>query len=191
VDARESKPAALQAQQRRAAHLPLGAQRRADSLAVAPVVEAAKVVGQELERPASERHPLVQASKVVKMRPVEESASRLVVLQARASLPRELRLPQQERAVELVLALWERRVPVLPLQASPLGQLRERLAREQRVPQSAVAWRPRASQQREPVLRVPVSTAERPPQVQLLERQLGASLPPSLQLPSRPCPLWP
>lgn len=136
MDARESKPAALQARQRRDAHLPLGAHRRADSLAVAPVVVAAKVVGQEMERPAAGPHPLVQASKVVKARQAEESASRLVVLQARASLPRELRLPQQERAVELALALWERRVPVLPQLVSPLGQLR---AREQRAPQSAVA----------------------------------------------------
>jgi hypothetical protein len=191
VDAREAKPAALQAQPRRDAHLPLGAHRRADSLAVAPVVVAAKVVGQELERPASERHPQVQESKDVEVRPVVESASRLVVLQARASLPRELRLPQQERPVELVLALWERRVPVLPLQALPLGQLRARLAREQRVPQSAVAWRPRVSQQRAPALPGLARTAERPPKVWLLGRQLGGSLPPSLQLPSRPCPLWP
>lgn len=127
----------------------------------------------------------MQASKDVKVPPVEESASRLVVLQARASLPQELRLPQQERSVELVPALWERRVPVLPLQASPLGQLR---AREQRAPQSAVAWRPRVSQQRAPGL---ARTAERPPKVRLLGRQRGASLPPSPQLPSRPCPLWP
>jgi hypothetical protein len=91
--------------------------------------------------------------------------------------------------VELVLALWEQQVPVLPLQASPLGQLRERPAREQRAPQSAVAWRPRASQPRAPALRG--LTAEQPPKVRLLGRQLGASLPPSLQLPSRPCPLWP
>lgn len=91
--------------------------------------------------------------------------------------------------MELVLALWERQVPVLPLQASPLGQLRERLAREQRAPQSAVAWRPRVSQPR--ALRELLPSTEQPPKVRLLEWQLGAFLPPSLQLPSRPCPLWP
>jgi hypothetical protein len=78
-------------------------------------------------------------------------------------------------------------VPVLPLQASPLGQLR---ARGPRGPQSALAWRPRVSQQRAPALRELVPMAEQPPKVRLLERQLGASLPPSLRLPSRPCPLW-
>lgn len=121
MDAREAEPAALQAQQRRDAHLPPGVHRRADSPAVAPVAVAEKVVGQELERPAVERHPQVQASKDGEVRRVVESASRRAVLQALASLPRELRLLQQERVVELVLALWERRMPVLPLQASPLG----------------------------------------------------------------------
>jgi hypothetical protein len=90
--------------------------------------------------------------------------------------------------VELVLSLWERQVLVLPLQVSPLGQRR---ARGQRGPQSAVAWRPRASQQRAPALRGLVSRAEQAPKVRVLGRRLGASLPPSLQLPSRPCPLWP
>ncbi len=92
--------------------------------------------------------------------------------------------------MELVLALWEQQAPVSPLQASPLGQLRERLARGPRAPLSAVAWRPRASPSRASALRGLVSTAEQPPKVRLLGRQLGASLPPSLQLPSRPCPLW-
>jgi hypothetical protein len=148
VDAREAERVEFQAQQRRDAHLPLGVHRRADSPAVAPGVVAEKVVGQELERPAAVRHPQVQAWKDVEVRRVVESASRLVVLQAPASLPRELRSPQQELAVELVLALWERQVLVSPLQASPLGQMRERLARERRVPQSALAWPPRVSQQR-------------------------------------------
>ena len=121
MDAREAEPAALQAQQRRDAHLPPGVHRRADSLAVAPVVVAEKIVGQELECPGVERHPQVQASKDVEVRRVVESASRRAVLQALPSLPRELRLLQQERVVELVLALCERRMPVLPLQASPLG----------------------------------------------------------------------
>jgi hypothetical protein len=191
VDAREAEPAALQAQQRRDAHLPPGVHRRVDSPAVAPVVVAEKVVGQELVRPAAERHPQVQASKDVEVRPVVESASRLVVLQARASLPQELRLPQQERAAELVLALWARQALVLPLQASPLAQLRERVAREPRVPQSELAWPPPASQQRVPAPRGLVSTAERPPKVRLSERRRGASLPLSLQHPSLPCPLWP
>jgi len=88
VDAREAKPAALQAQQQRDAHLPLGVHRRADSPAVAPVAVAEGVVGQELEHPAAERHPLVKASKDVKVRPVVESALRLAVLQAPASLLR-------------------------------------------------------------------------------------------------------
>jgi hypothetical protein len=125
----------------------------------------------------------VQASKDVEVRPVAESASRPAVLQASASLPRELRSPQQELAVELVLALWEQPVPVSPLQALPLGKLWEPLARGPRAPQSALAWRPRASQQRAPALWGLAPTAEQPPKVRLLERQLGASLPPSLQLP--------
>jgi hypothetical protein len=140
-----------------------------------------KVVGQELERPAAERHPQEQASKDVEVRPVVESASRLAVLQAPASSPRELRLRQQELAVELVQALWEQQVSVLLLQASLLGQLQERLARGPRGPQSALARRPREL----------APTAEQPPGVRLLERRLGASLPPSLRLPSLPCPLWP
>jgi hypothetical protein len=88
VDAREAKPAALQAQQQRDAHLPLDVHRRADSPTVAPAVVAEKVVGQELERPAAERYPLVQASKDVKVRPVVESALRLAVLRVPASLLR-------------------------------------------------------------------------------------------------------
>jgi hypothetical protein len=105
VDAREAKPAALQEQQRQDAHLPSGVHRPADSPAAAPVVVAEKVAGQELERPAAERHPQMQASKDVEARPVVESASRWAVLQVPASSPRELRLPRQELAVQLVLAL--------------------------------------------------------------------------------------
>ena len=192
MDAREAKPAALQAQQRDA-HLPLDVRRRADLQAVAPAVVAEEVVGQELERLAAERHPQVQVSKGVGVRLVVELAQRLAALQAPASLPRELRSPQQELGVELVLALWERQVLVSPLQASPLGQMRERLAPEQRVPESALVWPPRVSQQRAraPALRGLVPTAERLPEVRLSERRLGASLPLSLQHPSRPCPLWP
>ena len=115
VGAREAEPAALQAQQRRDAHQPPGVHRRADSPAVAPGVVAEKVVDRELERPAAERHRQVQASKDVEVHPVVESASRLVGLQVRASLPRELQLPQQELAVELVLALWEQQAPVSQL----------------------------------------------------------------------------
>jgi hypothetical protein len=190
VDAREAKPAALQAQQRDA-HLPLDVRRRADLQAVAPAVVAEEVVGQELERLAAERHPQVQVSKGVGVRLVVELAQRLAALQAPASLPRELRSPHRELAVELALALWEQQVPVSLLQASPLGQLQERLARGPRAPQSALAWRPRVSQQRAPAMPGLVSMVKQPPEVRLLQRQLGASLPPSLQHPSRPCPLWP
>jgi hypothetical protein len=190
VDAREAKPAALQAQQRDA-HLPLDVRRRADLQAVAPAVVAEEVVGQELERLAAERHPQVQVSKGVGVRLVVELAQRLAALQAPASLPRELRSPHRELAVELALALWEQQVPVSLLQASPLGQLQERLARGPRAPQSALAWRTRVSQQRAPAMPGLVSMVKQPPEVRLLQRQLGASLPPSLQLPSLPCPLWP
>jgi hypothetical protein len=88
VDAREAEPAALQAQQRRDAHLPLGVHRRADSPTVAPAVVAEKVVDREQEWPAAERHPQVQPSKDVKVRPVVESALRLAVLRVPASLLR-------------------------------------------------------------------------------------------------------
>jgi hypothetical protein len=91
VDAREAESAALQEQQRRDAHLKLGAHRRVDSPAVAPVVVAEKVVGQELERPGAKHHRQVRASKDVEVRPVVQSASRLAVLQVPASLRRELR----------------------------------------------------------------------------------------------------
>ena len=91
--------------------------------------------------------------------------------------------------MEIVLVLWEQQVPVLLLQASPLGLL----APEQRAPQSALAWRPRVSPQRAraPVLRELAPTAEQQPEVRPLERRRGASLPLSLQLLSLPCPLWP
>jgi hypothetical protein len=91
VDAREVERAARQEQQRRAAQLPQGVHRRADSPAVAPVVVAEEVVGQELERPAAELHRQVRASKDVEVRRVVESASRRAVRQVPASLPRELR----------------------------------------------------------------------------------------------------
>ncbi len=57
MDAQEAERAACQEQQRRDAHLPQGVHRRADSPEVAPVAVAEEVVGQELERPAVERHP--------------------------------------------------------------------------------------------------------------------------------------
>ena len=90
MDAREAEPAALQAKRQRDAHLPPGVHRRADLPAAALVVVAEKIVGQELERPAEERHPQVQASRDVEARPAVEPASRLAELQAQPSLPREL-----------------------------------------------------------------------------------------------------